>query len=112
MAGTWTFALNDAALAEGTMMPVDIMGHELALYRVGGEVFATQDRCSHGEAYLTEGALTGATVACPLHQGRFCIRTGAPRGAPAKLPLLRFAVRIDAGRIYIDLDPIPNAAVQ
>jgi 3-phenylpropionate/trans-cinnamate dioxygenase ferredoxin subunit len=51
-------------------------GTELALYNVGGELFAIENFCPHKGAPLADGRLCGHTVECDLHGWRFDIRTG------------------------------------
>ena len=62
---------------------VVVAGRDIALYGVDGEVFATDNICTHGHARLCEGFLEGHEIECPLHQGRFDVRTGMPTCAPA-----------------------------
>ena len=40
---------------------------------------------------------------CPFHFARFSLRTGAVLCAPAILPLKTFAVKVEDGKIYVDL---------
>ncbi len=63
-------------------------GREIALYSVGGELFAADNQCSHGNARLCEGFLLDHRIECPLHQGRFDVRNGAPTCEPAAAALL------------------------
>ena len=39
-------------------------------------IVAVDDRCPHMSAPLSIGALEGCVVACPLHEGRFDLRSG------------------------------------
>ena len=52
-------------------------GHGIAVYLLDGEVFATDDLCTHGEASLAEGEIEDGRIVCPFHLGSFDIRTGA-----------------------------------
>ncbi len=70
----------------------------------GGEIFATDNVCTHGQARLCEGFLEGHEIECPLHQGRFDIRTGRALCAPVTAPIRSYPVRIDAGRVLIAVD--------
>lgn len=76
----------------------------LALYLVEGEVFATDDLCTHGAARLSEGYLDGHLIECPLHQGLFDVRDGSPAGAPCVVPVKSFPVRVEGGDILIGLE--------
>lgn len=44
-----------------------IGGRDIALYRVDGEVFATDNLCSHGQARLCDGFLLGHEIEFPFH---------------------------------------------
>ena len=62
-----------------------VAGHEIALYDVDGDVFATDDICTHAYARLSDGWLDNGEIECPLHAGRFDVahRKGA---RPARRP--------------------------
>ncbi|MGH6754922.1 MAG: Rieske 2Fe-2S domain-containing protein, partial [Bradyrhizobium sp.] len=63
-------ALKDVEAAGG-LLGVNVGGQPLALYAVDGEVYATADLCTHGQARLSDGYLDGHLIECPLHQGLF-----------------------------------------
>lgn len=67
-------------------------GHAIAIYRQNGQLFATQDRCTHAMASLSEGWLEGYEVFCPVHDARFDIRTGQALCFPATDPLVTYEV--------------------
>ena len=70
-------------------------GHVIAIYRQDGQLFATQDRCSHALASLAEGWLEGYDVYCPVHEARFDIRTGKPLCFPATDPIKTYDITTD-----------------
>ncbi|CAB3807041.1 Naphthalene 1,2-dioxygenase/salicylate 5-hydroxylase systems, ferredoxin component [Paraburkholderia ultramafica] len=80
-------------------MPVD--GYEIALYRVDGEVYATDNLCTHGSARLCDGFLEGHEIECPLHQGRFDVRDGRALCAPLTADIRTYAVRREGERVYV-----------
>ncbi len=75
----------------------------LAVYRVKGQFYATQDVCTHEHAYLSDGIVVDCVVECPFHQGRFDVRTGAALGAPVIVPLKTFPVKVIDGSIYVSV---------
>lgn len=96
-----TDELADAEIRRGTLP----CGHALAIYQVDGEVFVTDDICSHGEASLSEdGSLEGYQVECSWHFGRFDIRNGEPCAMPCELPIRAWPVKIEDGRVFVDRD--------
>lgn len=70
----------------------DIGDHGVVVCRVGGQLCAVVDNCSHRDAKLSEGRLKGALITCPLHGAQFDVRTGQHQGPPAPLPIACFAV--------------------
>ena len=73
----------------------------IAIFRVGDAFHAIADTCSHGQASLSEGWLEAFEIECPVHAGRFDIRTGAPLCFPVTQPVATFATRILEGRLYV-----------
>ncbi|MEY2688668.1 MAG: hypothetical protein RL375_2866 [Pseudomonadota bacterium] len=102
--GTWVdaVAIDDLTDAEGHGTVV--AGRDIALFRVGPQVFATDNVCSHGRARLCEGQVDGHELECPNHQGRFDLRSGAPTCPPACDPIRTYPVRLHAGRVLVRLD--------
>lgn len=78
-------------------------GHRLAIYKINGTIYVTDDRCTHQEASLADGYLDGTTIECPRHQGVFDICTGKALGPPLETNLRTYPVKIDDGRVLIDV---------
>ena len=94
-------ALADVPADDVVALPVE--GRELALYGVDGDVFVTDNICTHGHARLCDGFLDGAEIECPLHQGKFDVRTGKAMCAPLTVDLRSYPVKIENGRVFVDL---------
>ena len=93
-----------ADVREGDMLPVTMPdGSEVVLVKIGGEVFAIAAICSHQEAWLDGGWVhpENHEVECPLHEGRFDVRTGEPTRLPPTEPIKTYPVRIDNGEICV-----------
>lgn len=74
----------------------------LAVFNDGGKYFAMNDRCSHGNASMSEGYLEDdGTVECPLHSARFCLKTGEVLCLPATDPIQTFEVIEEDGALYV-----------
>ncbi len=99
----WTDVLAADQLPTDDVIGVEVAGRDIALYTVGEEVFATDNLCSHGNARLCDGFLDGHEIECPLHQGKFDVRTGAPTCAPVTEPVVSYPVRIENGRVWLAL---------
>lgn len=79
-------------------------GTDIALYRVDGAIYATSNRCTHGDATLSdEGMMNGKTVECTFHNGTFDITTGEATGMPCEIPLKTYAVRLIDGDVHIEI---------
>ena len=97
-------AYSNSDLKEGQIERIDLDGHEpIALYKVDGQIYATEDTCSHGAASLAEGDLDGHEIICPFHDGSFDIRTGQVVLPPCTSPIQTFPVTIENGSILIEL---------
>ena len=88
-------------IIEGTARSVEIGDRQLALYNIGGTFYATDNRCTHARAYLSEGFIEGDTIECPLHGGRFHIPTGRPLSPPVRVAVRAYPVEVIDSEIYI-----------
>lgn len=77
-------------------------GRRVAVYHVGGDYFATDDLCTHGDASLSDGEIEDGSIVCPFHGGAFCIRTGVATAAPCHVPIRTYRATVDDGRVLID----------
>jgi len=90
-------------LVPGTMKRVEIRGRRILLANVAGRVCAVDDTCTHEDASLSTGVLRGELVKCPLHGSRFNVCTGKALEEPAEVDLKSYPVRLEGGRILVDL---------
>ena len=90
-----------AHLADGEAARVGTSVGHVTLFRVEGDYFATQDKCSHGEWALADGYLDGHEIECPLHGGKFCVRTGAVTAFPPTVALKTYPVRVEDGAVFV-----------
>jgi nitrite reductase/ring-hydroxylating ferredoxin subunit len=87
-------------------------GHRVAIYKVDGEVYVTDDQCSHGAASLSEeGSIDGCTVECSWHFGAFDVRTGQPSASPCTEPIRTYRVTVDGGAVFVAVAPTVPIAV-
>ena len=99
----WVDAAAVDALPEDEVIGVDLDGKSLALYKVEGAVFATDNICTHGHARLCDGFLEGHEIECPLHQGKFDIRDGRALCAPLSEDIKTYPVKIKGNRVFVAL---------
>ena len=100
-----------ADLAPGSMTRVMVAGRPVVLVNVGGEVFAIDDTCSHEEASLSQGTLSGEVVVCPKHGARFNVKTGRVLALPAVRSVAVYPVRVEGGEILVAPDPQRSVGV-
>ena len=74
--------LSLAELPSGSMRRISRGDLDVLVAHTSAGVVATDDRCPHMSAPLSIGDLDDCVVACPLHEGRFDLRTGAPVQMP------------------------------
>ena len=84
---------------------LEVAGHRLAVFRIGGDFYVIGDRCSHADASLSEGELFDYDVECPRHGSEFDVRTGRPASLPATRPVPTYEVRVEDGVVMVALDP-------
>ena len=101
--GAWRSVAQIDALETGYPTRVTVDGLELALHRVGNEVHATSNICSHAFALLSDGESEGFEVFCPLHGGSFDVRTGEPRSPPCVDKINIYPVRLDGRSVLINI---------
>ena len=99
----WHEVAGGDALEEGQALGVVVGGQPVALCRSGGELYAVNNVCTHQFAILSEGYIEDGCIECPLHQGRFDLKTGAPLGEPVTEPLKVYPVRSEAGKVYVEI---------
>lgn len=107
MTDTWIDAAACDDIEDQDLIGVEIGGRKIAIYNLGGEFFATSALCTHEEELLTDGLVIDGIIECPWHQGRFCVRTGKAKGAPATIDLATFPVRVEKGRVLVHISKSP-----
>lgn len=92
-----------AELPSGGMLAVDVEGEEVLLARLGDHVFALGNICSHDHVWLDEGTLHEGSceLECPMHDGRFDLRTGLPTREPCVEPIPSYPVRVEGDDILV-----------
>jgi len=100
----WVDALATAELPSDEVIGVIVAGRDIAIYTMGGAIYATDNTCTHGQARLCDGFLDEHEIECPLHQGRFDVRSGRPTCAPVTNALRSYPVKVDGKRVYLQID--------
>ncbi|MFD1561077.1 non-heme iron oxygenase ferredoxin subunit [Paraburkholderia silviterrae] len=103
MTRQWTRIIELVEVPADDVVAVQAGGKELAVYGVDGEVFATDNICTHGHARLCDGFLEGHEIECPLHQGRFDIRNGQAMCEPLTNDIQTYPVKIEDGGVFVEI---------
>ena len=93
----------DARPLPGQMMERELAGHALLIYNLDGHFRATSAICPHHAAWLSDGQISGGSIDCPRHMGRFHIATGRQLRGPHCADLRVYPVRQEGGRILIEI---------
>ena len=99
----WVTAAKRSELAEGDVKGVVLAGREIALYDLDGELYATDDVCTHAYARLSDGWLDHGEIECPLHAGRFAVKSGEATAPPCTENLKTYPVRLVGDEIQVKL---------
>lgn len=102
-AGTFVEVGAAADLAEGESLRAEVNGTVIAIVKLEGTFYAFQEFCTHRYGPLSEGALVDGQVQCPWHRSCFDVRTGKVSHGPAKVDLKTFPVRIQEGKIEVQV---------
>ena len=102
--GNWVTVAKLGAVAPGDVVGVKQGEREIALYNIDGAIYATDNLCTHAFALLSQGWLDGDCIECPLHGGRFEVKTGKGQGPPVNDDLKTYKVQMKGEDIQVLLD--------
>ncbi|HMC04347.1 MAG TPA: Rieske 2Fe-2S domain-containing protein [Actinomycetota bacterium] len=92
------------AVADLEMKAFAVGPDHIAVARIGGELYAFDDTCTHAACSLAEGELEGVTVVCPCHMGQYDLKTGEVLDGPPPDPIKVYPVYEDDGKLMVELD--------
>jgi 3-phenylpropionate/trans-cinnamate dioxygenase ferredoxin subunit len=97
-------ALNDLPPNSATRFEID--GRPIAVVRIGDDVYAIGDTCSHANVSLSEGEVwcDEKELECWKHGSTFSLITGEPQTLPATQPVPVYAARVVNGMVEIDIE--------
>jgi 3-phenylpropionate/trans-cinnamate dioxygenase ferredoxin subunit len=87
-----------------TGLRIEIDEHRVAIFRVGEDIYAIGDRCSHAEASLAEGEIFDDEVECPRHGAAFGLADGEARTLPATSSVPVYKVDVEDDVVYLTID--------
>jgi len=92
-------------LEDGQARRFDLPGARLAVVRIGDEVFAIADRCSHEDFSLSEGEVLSEEreIECARHGATFELASGAPCSLPATKAVATYDAVVRDGVVEVEL---------
>ncbi|MEY2523637.1 MAG: 3-phenylpropionate/trans-cinnamate dioxygenase ferredoxin component [Ilumatobacteraceae bacterium] len=93
-------------LAPNSATRFDVGGRAVAIVRIGDDVYAIGDTCTHADVSLSEGELFCDTkeIECWKHGSTFSLETGEPQTLPATQPVPVYVARVVDDKVEIDLE--------
>ena len=89
-------------VAPGCTLRAEADGKAYAVYNVEGNFYVTQDECTHGPGYLSEGYILGRRDRVSLPPGPVSHSERPRHLAPATEPIKCWKVSIVDGKVCID----------
>lgn len=95
-----------ADLAPNSATRFDVGGRAVAVIRIGDDVYAIGDTCSHADVSLSEGEVwcDSKEIECWKHGSLFSLETGEPSTLPATQPVPVYVARVVDGMVQIALE--------
>jgi nitrite reductase/ring-hydroxylating ferredoxin subunit len=87
----------------GTSVRVDVRGHPVAVFNVGGKLWAIDARCPHRGGPLEKGNVADGIVTCPWHGSQFSIENGAVLRGPANNPLRSYSTQLEGETLVVEV---------
>ncbi len=101
-----------SSLTENIPFKVELDATPITLVKVGDDVYAIHDTCSHQDYSLSEGMVFDCQIECALHGSMFDLKTGKPSSLPAMKPVPIYATQIDGDAVLVDVaDQLNDAPV-
>ena len=92
----------DIPLREGRAVIID--GCEIAVFNLGDQFLAVDNRCPHRGGPLADGIITGESVVCPLHGWKIDLQNGNVQRPTESLACVKtFRTRVEAGTLLLEL---------
>jgi nitrite reductase/ring-hydroxylating ferredoxin subunit len=90
-------------LTDPAQVVVTVGSDEVLLVRIGEHLYAIGNECTHEHVWLDDGYLHEETceIECPMHEGRFDLRTGAATHLPCEEPVPSYPVRLDGDDVLV-----------
>lgn len=93
-------------LAPNSARRFEVGGRAVAVVRIGDDVYAIGDTCSHADVSLSEGEVfcDSKEIECVKHGSLFSLETGEPQTLPATVAVPVFVAKVVDGDVVIDVE--------
>jgi len=101
MSGEVRVKLSD--VPDGAAIRVEGGRYGVCIARLGGDVYALADRCSHQNWSLSDGEVDSftCTVECTKHGSTFSLKDGSPQCLPATQPVDVYPARVEGDEVVV-----------
>ncbi len=100
----WVDACGTDDIDAEDLIRFDHGGRTYAIYRSSDDdYFCTDGKCTHEDVHLEDGLVMAYEIECPKHNATFDYRTGEALRAPACVNLNTYKVKVEAGRVLIEI---------
>jgi 3-phenylpropionate/trans-cinnamate dioxygenase ferredoxin subunit len=82
----------------------NVDGKNILLTKIGGDIFAFENKCSHAEVPFGEKEIMNGQIQCPMHGSCFDVKTGQPMQLPAVEPIKTYEVKIEDSNVLVALE--------
>ena len=88
---------------DGEARQVELGDMKVVIVRIGDDLFALNDRCSHANYSLSEGEVDGdeGTLECWKHGAMFSLADGMPVTLPATVPVAVYQVDVVGAEVFV-----------
>lgn len=100
----WIDACATEDIEQEDLIRFDHEDRTFAIYRSPqDEFFCTDGLCTHEQVHLADGLVMDHRIECPKHNAQFDYRNGKALRAPACVDLRVWPVRVEGGRVLIEI---------
>lgn len=98
-----TKVANKSEVVEGQIRKVKVGKEDVALFNVGGNIYATTNVCTHEFCELDQNyVMHGEEVECTCHGSQYDVKTGANTVPPSAEPLKTYKVTVEGDEVFIN----------
>ncbi|PJZ69099.1 benzene 1,2-dioxygenase [Leptospira perolatii] len=98
------FRVKLSELAEGKVFVVETKFNRIGITRIGDQIYAFEDVCTHDGEAISHGNLEGDVITCPRHFAQFNVKSGKALCMPAVEDLPVYSTRIVGDEVEVELD--------